>query len=92
MGLHTAKRGRSYRGRIYLPFITESSLSDGSLTGTIASDLQEIWEDFMEGLVTLGVPLVVASYKHATAELVTGTSCLAAVGTQRRRQSRVRYP
>jgi hypothetical protein len=90
----TSHRGRSHRGRFYTPFITEASLANGSLGGTYPADMQTAWETFNANLETdPGVAEhVVASYKLATADEVESYRVLAAVGTQRRRQSRVRYP
>ena len=88
----TGLRGRSYRGRIYLPFCDEAAVADGQLVGTIASDLQTAWEEFGAACYSNGLTHVVASYVHATAAEVQSYACQAAVGTMRRRQTRVRYP
>jgi len=88
----TGLRGRSYRGRLFLPFCAEGAISDGSLTGTLAADVVDAWISFQGYLSETPVTHVVASYKHATAAPVTSYTVASAIGTQRRRQTRVRYP
>jgi hypothetical protein len=92
VSIQTAKRGRSYRGRLYIPFIGEAAISDGSLVSGQADDVLAGFTSFKAALTTAGVEWVVASYKHSTAELVTGFYVMSQLGTQRRRQTRVRYP
>lgn len=91
VAFQTSKRGRSYRGRAYIPFTAEGAISDGSLGGSTASDMQNAWQSFVDGL-TSPVVSVVASYKHSTVQDITTCSVANAIGTQRRRQTRVRYP
>lgn len=88
----TALRGRSHRGRIYLPFIAEAVISDGQLTGAQVTALNTGWAAFISSAAGAGVTPVVASYKLSTAADITGTSVISGLGTQRRRQGRVRYP
>lgn len=92
VSLQTAKRGRSYRGRVYIPFVGEGAVTDGALTSANPPALVTAWDAFRAALVADTMHLVVASYKHSTAENVTSEYVLAACGTQRRRQERVRYP
>jgi len=94
VGFRTALRGRSHRGRLYLPFLAEGQASNGQLTAGQALVLLLGWSNFVNALPTK-TPLcflVVASYKLATATDVVTTPVLRAYGTQRRRQERVRYP
>ena len=88
----TAKRGRSYRGRLYLPFTGEDTIADGQLTSTHSTDLITAWSAFLVAMTAAGIAPSIASYKLATAEQITSANVLNAVGTQRRRQSRIRYP
>jgi hypothetical protein len=92
ISLQTGLRGRSHRGRVYLPFCAETAISDGRLVSPNSANLVTSWIAFQANLVSAGSQLVVASYKTSSAHAVTGITCLAAVGTQRRRQTRVRYP
>lgn len=90
--LTTEKRGRSHRGRVFIPFTSEDRCSDGIVTPAVVATLTTEWGDFANDLAEQAVPfqLVVASYKLATAELVTGVTCESLCATQRRRQSRLR--
>jgi hypothetical protein len=92
VSLRTAKRGRSYRGRVYIPFIGEAQISNGSLSSGYVADLLDAWTAFQTALETSDFYLAVASYKLAEATRVTNVIVEAAMGTQRRRQERVRYP
>lgn len=85
----TAKRGRSYRGRLYLPFPAESATSNGKLTGATVTAGQAAWVTFVNAMNTAGSQIVVASYVHATAENVIATLYESFTATQRRRQKRL---
>jgi hypothetical protein len=88
----TLFRGRSKRGRVFLPFTSENIISGGSLNHTTASNMTTAWDAF--GTAMSGAspawPLVVASYKLASAESVIGLLVEDVLATQRRRQSRLR--
>lgn len=86
--LKTGTRGRSTRGRVYLPFIGESAVSNGSITGAAAT--QTAWNTFLSTMNTASYPVVVASYKLAARFDVTSIVVQIIAGTQRRRQSRLR--
>jgi hypothetical protein len=90
VSLRTALRGRSHRGRLYLPFMVEGNFANGSVSTGSNAAIQTAWDSFVTGMATGTAPLVVASYLHATAENVTKAACEFVVGTQRRRQSRLR--
>lgn len=90
ISLRTGLRGRSNRGRIYLPFMVESNFSAGSVSGASNATIQTAWNTFVTGMNTGGAPLVVASYLNANAHDVTQVIVEFIVGTQRRRQSRLR--
>jgi hypothetical protein len=88
--LRTAKRGRSYRGRIFLPFLPEGGQNNGTLNAGDVAQAQTAWDDFVVDIAGNDCSLVVASYKHQTAEVVTTVLVEGEAATQRRRQSRNR--
>lgn len=91
--LTTEKRGRSFRGRLYLPFTAESVVSKGTVDGTIAGDITTAWTTFVAALEsdpTTSSSLCIASYKLAEATAVTSVLGEAEAATQRRRQGRNR--
>jgi hypothetical protein len=88
---YSAKRGRSYRGRFYAPFFAESDGANGSTSASGALAVSVAWAAFATALGA-GAKHVVASYKHSTAEDIITYVTVPALGTQRRRQTRVRYP
>jgi len=94
LAFQTAKRGRSFRGRIYLPFLPETQMSDGALTGGVGPAIVGAWTAFNASMLATGDAWVhvVASYKHASAEPILGYTVMGSFGTQRRRQTRIRYP
>jgi hypothetical protein len=63
VSLATNQRGRRARGRLYLPFQTESSISSGTVTGAV-TPAQTAWTTFLSNMTSGGAPLVVASYGH----------------------------
>ena len=88
MKLLTARRGRSYRGRLFLPFVPEASQSQGTLvTGDVDAEAAA-WATFMAAMAGDGYDLVVASYTLATAEDVVAIAGEYKTATQRRRQKR----
>ena len=92
VSFHTLKRGRSYRGRFYQPFIADASILNGSVSSGSADAQTLAWETFLAALADNDLTHVVASYKHSSADNVVAYSIATACGTQRRRQTRVRYP
>lgn len=88
--LRTAKRGKSYRGRIFLPWLLESLFSEGVIAPTEAAACQAAWVTFRAAMASSGYTLVVASYKLSTAELVLTSTVEGDAATQRRRMSRLR--
>lgn len=86
----TAKRGRSYRGRIFLPFVAEAAQQNGTTTGTLAADCTGAWSTFETNMLASDWATGVASYKLGTWEKSTAITCESVLGTQRRRQSRLR--
>ena len=86
--LTTGTRGRSNRGRVYLPWVNEDIAAAGQLDATRRSAMNGAWATFRSAMLAAGFPLVVASYKHSTALNVLATDVEAYLGTQRRRQPR----
>lgn len=87
--LVTAKRGRSYRGRVYLPWIHAASPTNGVLDAGTVSNCTTAWVAFLAAMASSGAPLVIASYLHATAEPVVAVICERDIATQRRRNQRI---
>jgi hypothetical protein len=86
--LVTGARGRSYRGRIFLPFVDES-LTTGAVFGSaLLTSMQGAWDTFVSAMHTDGADLVVASYKLSTAATVTSQLVERHTATQRRRNHR----
>ena len=90
--MKTAHRGRSHRGRIFLPFIAEDVSTKGVLTGSVAAATTTAWNTFQAALEAHGGgwQVDVASYKLATSEIVTNFICESMLAVQRRRQERLR--
>lgn len=88
--LRTATRGRSARGRVYLPYVAESSMVNGTLTGAVEVSVSGGWTTFVAGLIVAGSNLVVASYTDVADRFVVTATCQDALATQRRRQDRIR--
>lgn len=96
--LSTGVRGRDNRGRVYLPFISEAAMADGQVSAGTLAAMVTAWSDFLIDLAahTPSVEMVVASYDrahagagaHATAVITAAPERV--LGTQRRRQSRLR--
>ena len=88
----TGLRGRSHRGRIYLPFVAEVQIANGMLDATSAGLMSTHWESWRTALnsATPSCTLVVASYKLHTAAAVESILCEQPLATQRRRQGRLR--
>lgn len=84
----TAKRGRSYRGKAYLPWIAEGSSSNGTMDGSVVTAVTAGWVAFLAAMHTAGSDLVVASYRLQTAEDVVGVIMEPRCATQRKRLTR----
>lgn len=87
--LLTSKRGRSYRGRLFLPFVVEATNTQGQLSGAAVTALQAAWVAFLAAMTAAGPNLVVASYKLATADNVVAVLAEKWTATQRRRLPRL---
>jgi hypothetical protein len=95
----TGLRGRDNRGRIFLPFIGEPSMINGFVDETDRVAMQSAWRDFRTNLsvdATTPCEMVVASYDRlhggasAHATQVATIIAESPLGTQRRRQDRLR--
>jgi hypothetical protein len=62
--LRTAKRGRSYRGRVYVSGYPEASMTSTTIGGSQATNLVSYVTDMMTALSSAGYKLVVASKQH----------------------------
>ena len=90
VSLKTAKRGRSYRGRIFLPFCVDTIAGAGVMDQANADELAAAWNDFGAAISGDGATPVVASYTLGTAEPVTLYTVDTVLGIQRRRQEQLR--
>jgi hypothetical protein len=84
----TAKRGRSYRGRIYIPFVAENTTTAGKLGPTPVANTTTAWIAFHTALTSATLDMCVASYKNATQEPIIALACETYTATQRRRLKR----
>jgi len=64
VSLRTQKRGRRYRGRLYLPFVAEDAATNGASTAAVTAG-QTAWDTFRTSMATASFPLVVATYGHS---------------------------
>jgi len=86
--LRTGLRGRSFRGRIYLPaFTTAAFTSTGQISSGVVTALPIQCSGFNTALVALTYTWVVASYLHATAQPITSWTMDNAPDVQRRRKA-----
>jgi hypothetical protein len=99
--LQTLVRGRSNRGRIFLPFQDGAIVTFGLLDATDVGTMTTAWAAFENALVAMtptAWELGVAAYdrKHSGVGAhftgISGVTMERAVASQRRRQTRVRQP
>jgi hypothetical protein len=65
--LLTAKRGRRYRGRIYLPAVDQGSINvDGTIVATATAGIVQQWNGLATAAAAAQWTPVVASYGHGT--------------------------
>jgi len=86
--LLTDARGRSFRGRVYLPWVGEGDATSGILSSIEVTALQGAWTTFRGAMAGAGFPLKVASYKLSSAANVSSIVAESQLATQRRRQPR----
>lgn len=89
--LTTGLRGRSYRGRVFLPLTREGAIANGFVVSGVlsAGNGADGWQDWVDDLAAASCNLVVASYKLAVDNAVVTAVMQSAVRTQRRRQARL---
>lgn len=93
LSLRTASRGRSFRGRVFLPAIRSSETTDNHLSSTRISGFITAMETIMTEMLAADWTLVIASRRHngidRTAGVATAVTSVLAVDdridTQRRR-------
>jgi hypothetical protein len=86
--LLTTHRGRSYRGRVFLPWVDEDGQGNGKVDTTIHGTLQTAWVNFHTALTSAGLDWCVASYKLAVQNPVAAILAESYLGTIRKRQLR----
>ena len=86
--LNTSFRGRSHRGRLYLPWVSEGSMTNGTYASADQTAQNTAWGTFLTNMSGTGHHLCVASYKYASSVDVTSVFCETLLATQRRRQPR----
>lgn len=84
----TGKRGRSYRGRVYLPWCIEDVVKSGLVLAATQTTMNTAWVAFRTAMETGGYPLHVASYLHSTSEKVVAVLSETNTGTVRKRWHR----
>jgi hypothetical protein len=89
VSMKTTLRGPANRGRVYVGPVTEAANNNGFLIAGQSTNMVTKWTSFQTGLIAESMEQVVASYKHSTAITVLTYSVRPALGTQRRRQSRL---
>jgi len=88
--LATPLRGASHRGRVYVPWVTEGTQTEGTLNEATRATMAGAWATFRTDMDTDGYTLQVASYLLEDSATVTSLSVDDKLATQRRRQSRLR--
>jgi hypothetical protein len=64
VSLRTSERGRQNRGRLFIPMVTETAVSNGSITASLTA-CQAAWDTFRANMTTALMPMHVASYGHS---------------------------
>lgn len=98
----TSQRGRRHTGRLFMGNCTEDKIGNGQAAAVSQPIMQAAWTTTLANLVSAGIPLNVASYGKTsvppdaatdfppTSVTVTNATVQNFLGTQRRRQSRLR--
>lgn len=92
----TGLRGRDNRGRTYLPMCGDASLDFGAVNGTNPATMNAAWAAFLSAMTSAVCLPVVAAYDRAHAgagahdSLIIQYLAETVIGTQRRRQQRLR--
>jgi hypothetical protein len=90
--LTTGLRGRTHRGRVFLPFINQNVNTDGFIPSVDTGTMTTAWQDFADNLSggAHNLSFGVASYKLAQFNIANGILVEQPLATQRRRQGRLR--
>lgn len=103
--LRTGQRGKRHTGRVFIGALSEDKMANGSVTPASLATMQAAWDTFITNATGAGVPLHVTSYGHdgapppprptrpafaATTVAVTAAEAKSILGTQRRRQQKLR--
>lgn len=88
--LGTGGGGRSGRGRVFLPFVGETAMTNGLINASQRTETTDAWTAFLTSLLGYVTPveLCVASYTHSTWRPVIAVGCEGPIATQRRRLKR----
>jgi hypothetical protein len=86
--LLTSKRGRSFRGRVFLPWTDEAAINGNLLDTGFAALITTAWVAFHTALTAATTDLVVASYVLAQQNAVAALASETSIGTMRRRLAR----
>lgn len=86
----TQLRGRSHRGRSFLPGIAEGAVAGGFLGAPAQALMQTAWNNFLAAMIAAGSQPVIASYKLSSQVPISSYTVELATGTQRRRMTRLR--
>ena len=84
--LATALRGPRYRGRLFLPYLSEAEQSVGNITPATVTTMSAAWVTFANAVATAGAALGVASYVGSVWTQVVNIAVEGTAATQRRRQ------
>jgi len=86
--IRTGFRGRSRRGRIFIPWIGEGAQDSGTLDGTKVAAQQAAWTTFFAAMLADGFPIHVLSKLHTDSVEATEVQIQSFLKTQRRRSRR----
>lgn len=86
--LRTGFRGRSRRGRVYLPWIAEVDQDNGVINVGNVTAVQTGWAAFLTAMKAAGYPLHVCSRLHNDSIEVVSVTAQPYLKTQRRRTRR----
>jgi hypothetical protein len=86
--LGTGLRGPRHRGRLYLPYLSESAQTSGQINAGVRANTDAAWLAFYTACLADLAVLGVASYKHADFHAAAYILTRQYSGTQRRRQRR----
>lgn len=83
--MHTIERGPARRGRMFMPYLTETVMDEGRCDETLRATCAAAWEDFQDALVAVDAGFTVASYKNEDHSGVVNFAVGSAPGRIKRR-------